>query len=64
MTVYPSEKPWLKLYDEGVSQSLEPYPTQPLFEFLEKSARDFPDRPAVIFQNNVLSYAELNASDR
>jgi len=61
MTVYPSEKPWLKLYDEGVPQSLEPYPAQSVFEFLEKSARDFPNRPAVIFHNNVLSYTELNA---
>jgi long-chain acyl-CoA synthetase len=60
MAVYPSEKPWLKLYDEGVHQSLEPYPDYPVYEFLEKSARDFPERPAVVFQNNTLSYAELN----
>lgn len=65
MAVYPSEKPWLKLYDEGVPQSLEPYPEHPVYEFLEKSARDFPGKPAVIFQNNTLSYAELNElSDR
>ncbi len=60
MTVYPSDKPWLNLYDEGVPPSLEPYPEHPLYEFLEQSARDYPDRPAVIFKNNQLSYQELN----
>jgi long-chain acyl-CoA synthetase len=60
MTVYPSDKPWLKLYDEGVPHSLEPYPEHPLYEFLEKSARDYPDRPALIFKNNQLSYQQLN----
>jgi long-chain acyl-CoA synthetase len=60
MTVYPSDKPWLKLYDEGVPHSLHPYPEHPLHEFLEKSARDYPDRPAVIFQNHKLTYRQLN----
>ena len=60
MTVYPSDKPWLNLYDEGVPPSLEPYPEHPLYEFLEQSARDYPDRPAVIFKNNQLTYQKLN----
>ena len=60
MTVFPSDKPWLKLYDEGVPPSLEPYPDQPLHEFLEQSARDYPDRPALIFRNNILTYRQLN----
>jgi long-chain acyl-CoA synthetase len=60
MTVSPSDKPWLKLYDEGVPHTLHPYPEHPLYEFLEKSARDYPDRPAVIFRNNPLTYRQLN----
>ena len=60
MTVFPSDKPWLKVYDEGVPHSLHPYPEHPLYEFLERSARDYPDRPAVIFQNNPVTYRELN----
>jgi long-chain acyl-CoA synthetase len=60
MTIYPSDKPWLKFYDEGVPLSLHPYPKQPLYAFLEQSARDFPDRPAVIFQNHPLTYNQLN----
>jgi long-chain acyl-CoA synthetase len=60
MTVYPSDKPWLKLYDEGVPHSLHPYPEHPLHAFLEKSARDFPERPAVIFQNKQITYRQLD----
>jgi long-chain acyl-CoA synthetase len=60
MTVHPSAKPWLKLYDEGVPHSLQPYPEHPLHEFLERSARDYPDRPAVIFQNHPLTYRQLD----
>jgi long-chain acyl-CoA synthetase len=60
MTIYPSDKPWLNLYDEGVPLSLHPYPEHPLYAFLEQSARYFPDRPAVIFQNQPLTYTQLN----
>jgi long-chain acyl-CoA synthetase len=60
MTVYPSQKPWLKFYDRNVPHSLHPYPTHPLHIFLERSARDYPDRPAVIFQDHVLTYRQLN----
>jgi long-chain acyl-CoA synthetase len=60
MTVYPSDKPWLAIYDKGVPSSLAPYPEYPLFNFLEKSARDYADHPAVIFKNNQISYAQLN----
>jgi long-chain acyl-CoA synthetase len=65
MTVYPSSKPWLELYDEGVPHSLAPYPDHPLHAFLERSAREYPECPAVIFRNHPLSYRALNeACDR
>jgi long-chain acyl-CoA synthetase len=60
MTIYSSDKPWLKLYDEGVPHSLHPYPKQPLHAFLEQSARDYPEHPAVIFMNHQIKYRELN----
>jgi long-chain acyl-CoA synthetase len=60
MTVYPSSKPWLRLYDKGVPPSLAPYPDHPLHAFLEQSARDYPDSPAVIFRNHKLTYRELD----
>ena len=64
MTVYPSDKPWLKLYDEGVPHSLHPYPEHPLYEFLEKSARDYPDRPAVIFKGSGFYATDYRSSSR
>ena len=60
MTVYPRQKPWLKFYDRNVPHSLRPYPAHPLHAFLQRSARDYPDRPAVIFQDNALTYRQLN----
>lgn len=61
MTVWPKDKPWLELYDEGVPPSLHPYPDHPLHAFLERAAREYPDSPAVIFQNRQISYRELDA---
>jgi len=55
------EKPWLSHYDKGVPQTLGPYPSKPLFSFLEESAAKFPDRPCTVFQGRVITYREMNA---
>ena len=60
MGVYPNDKPWLKLYDKGVPQSLHPYPDHPLYAFLEQSAHNYPDQPAIIFHNCHITYKTLN----
>ncbi|HBG74336.1 MAG: hypothetical protein A2X25_13535 [Chloroflexi bacterium GWB2_49_20] len=54
------EKPWLKHYDKGVPHSIN-YPAEPLFYFLEESARKFPDRPCTIFKGAKISFKEMNA---
>lgn len=62
---------WLKSYDPGVPASIK-YPSVPIHSFLEKNAREMPDKVALIFQpdysgkNNVfLTYRELDElSDR
>ncbi len=59
MSVMPSDKPWLKIYDEGVPQSLE-YPDSPAFGFVESNAANYPDNPALIFKGNVVNYREFN----
>ena len=41
------QRPWLGHYDAEVPRTLS-YPSMPLFELLEESARKFPNRPAVI----------------
>jgi long-chain acyl-CoA synthetase len=55
-----SDKPWLSHYDKGVPASLAPYPSKPLYSFLEEAAAKFPDRPCTIFQGRVVSYREMN----
>ena len=55
---------WLQGYDEGVPPSLEPYPERTLLDYLSESARDWPDRPALLFKGATVTYARLErASD-
>jgi long-chain acyl-CoA synthetase len=54
------ERPWLKHYDKGVPHSIN-YPAEPLFYFLEESARKFPDRACTIFKGAEISFREMNA---
>jgi len=55
-----SAKPWLKNYDAGVPQSLEPYPNAPIFHLLDESARKHPDAPCTIFKGAVITYKQMN----
>jgi long-chain acyl-CoA synthetase len=67
-----TDKPWLKFYDKGVPETLQPYPNKPLQQFLEESAAKFPDHVAIQFKpshqgfaKSHLTYRELNdLSDR
>jgi long-chain acyl-CoA synthetase len=53
-------RPWLAHYDPGVLESLAPYPDQPAYTFLEKSASTFPHRACTIFKGQRISYQEMN----
>jgi len=61
------DKPWLKSYDEGIPASID-YPATTIDSFLNSSAKDFPDRDALIFGARVgsrlmdarMTYSELN----
>ncbi|SKA82334.1 long-chain acyl-CoA synthetase [Paucidesulfovibrio gracilis DSM 16080] len=53
------EYPWLKSYDPNVPYHID-YESRPLFEFLEQTARRWPKRTAIVFQNFKLTYAKLN----
>ena len=59
MAVMPADKPWFRMYDEGVPHTLE-YPPIAAHAFVESSARDFPDNPALIFKGHVIGYREFN----
>ncbi len=59
-----NDRPWLAHYDKGVPSTIE-YPQQPLYYFLEESARKYPDRACTIFKGAVITYKEMNeGSDR
>ncbi|MGD2157092.1 MAG: long-chain fatty acid--CoA ligase [Anaerolineales bacterium] len=53
------ERPWLSHYDNGVPYTIS-IPKVPLHQFLESSARRFPQRTALIFEERKLSYQRLN----
>lgn len=52
------EKPWFKIWPEGVPKSLN-YPKITMPEVLENSSNEYPDRPAIIFQDYELKYCSL-----
>ena len=52
------ERPWVRNYEPGVPARLE-YPDRTLHDYLIENARLFPDRPAIIFYNHVLTYRAL-----
>ncbi|MBN2846357.1 MAG: long-chain fatty acid--CoA ligase [Deltaproteobacteria bacterium] len=51
-------KPWLKSYESGVPEHVE-YEEASLNEFLARSAANFPERDALIFQGYRVSFREL-----
>jgi long-chain acyl-CoA synthetase len=53
------DRPWVKNYDKGVPATIE-YPKGPVFQFLEQSARKYPDRACTIFKGAVVTYKEMN----
>jgi len=50
---------WLQGYDEGVPTTLEPYPERTLLDYLTEAARNWPDRPALLFKGSKVSYGQL-----
>lgn len=55
-----ADTPWTAQYEDGVPIHID-YEEACLPDFLEKSARDFPDNMALLFQGYQLSYRELKA---
>ncbi|MDQ3950273.1 MAG: AMP-binding protein, partial [Gemmatimonadota bacterium] len=51
--------PWLDHYDAGVPATLEPYPERSLLDYLSEIARQWPDRPALLFKGATVTYAQL-----
>jgi len=59
-----ADRPWLKSYKLGpykLDHSLAPYPQKPLFEILDRTAREFPNQTAILFQGNTIKYHQLKS---
>lgn len=54
-----SDAPWSQSYDQDVPEQV-PLPRQPLYELLSNAAREFPNRPALHFFGQRISYRELD----
>lgn len=50
---------WLQRYDEGVPTTLEPYPDRTLLDYLSEAARNWPDRPALLFKGSSVTYRQF-----
>lgn len=64
-----ADRPWTKRYDDHVSPSLEPYPSEVVHDYLAQAAKNHPNRiaftttakiPVVGRQDTHMTYAELN----
>ncbi|XQY90928.1 AMP-binding protein [Metabacillus sp. HB246100] len=53
-----NQKPWLQYYPEEIPHELE-LASQPLFEYLQQSASEFPSKIAIHFLGKDLTYLEL-----
>ncbi len=53
------EKPWLKLYDPGVPETIA-YLDVPVFHFFDEAARKYPDLPCTVFRDNIITYAQMS----
>ena len=59
MTSEPALAPWLAHYDPEVPSSLAPYPRRTLLDYLDDSARQRPDAPALLFKGATLTWRQL-----
>jgi long-chain acyl-CoA synthetase len=57
--VEPAEKPWFKFWPQGVRKHID-FPEIPLQELLMKSAREFPEKTAILYFDKGMTYRELN----
>jgi long-chain acyl-CoA synthetase len=53
------DRPWTKNYEDGVPENIIIEKT-PLPEFLERTAKEFPDKMALTFQGYTVNYSKLN----
>lgn len=55
----PTDRPWLKHYDESVPARIN-YPLVPLFHFLHEAASLYPDRPCTSLHGAIITYRQMD----
>ena len=45
----PRDRPWIKSYPPDVPETISPFPEEPVWWLLERSAQKYPDAPAISF---------------
>ena len=53
------DKPWLKHYEKGIPETIQ-FEETCIPAFLERSAKEFPDHTALLFQGFKVTFRELN----
>lgn len=53
------DKPWLKHYEKGIPETIQ-FEETCIPSFLERSAKEFPDHTALLFQGFKVTYRQLN----
>lgn len=53
------DKPWLKHYEKGIPETIQ-FEETCIPAFLERSAKEFPDHTALVFQGFKITFRELN----
>jgi long-chain acyl-CoA synthetase len=51
---------WLQHYDQGVPDTLSPYPERTLLDDLAEAAAERPDAPALLFKGRTVTHGELD----
>lgn len=59
-TIHYQDKPWLAFYEKGVPEKID-YEKVCLPEFLERSASEFPDNMALLFQGYQVNYRKMKS---
>jgi len=52
-------KPWIRHYDDGIPETLQPYPERTLMDVVTESANLRPNHPALLFKGSSITYSEL-----
>ena len=59
VSVSNNEKPWLKHYEKGIPETIQ-FEETCIPAFLKRSAKEFPDHTALLFQGFKVTFSELN----